>query len=118
MNKLEAKVTQRVLDNLICIQLFNMTYIEFVATAKERAGEKWNTYSWIDDMEAARDELSIVSLQMLSKAESELAAALTSGANMTGRLTPYNALILASGVIKDMAVPKDKIWYEDSQADE
>lgn len=111
MGKLEIRVTQHILDNLICMQLFDMTLIEFIATAKQRAGKHWGTL-WDDDMESARDELSSLSLKTLSNAESTLANALRSGAVMAGQLTSYTAITVAANTIKNMKVPKDKIWYD------
>jgi len=101
---------QLVMDNLVCIQLFNLSYEEFIAEAKRRAGKDWNYIDWNDDMESARDWLTADALRALADAEGAIANGLRSSSAMLGKLTLVDAMAMAHEIIKDMRVPDDKIW--------
>lgn len=102
-------INQAIMDNFICTQVLGMSYEDFIAAAKQRAGKDWNYIGWNDEMEAARDWLSVDALNALAEAEGDIAEALYSASNMLGKLTLPEAMVMAQEIIKDIKVP-DKIW--------
>ena len=103
-------LNQLAMDNLVCMQLFNLSYEDFIAEAKRRAGKDWNYIDWNDDMEAARDWLTADALRALADAESAIASGLLFSAATLGKLTLADAMVMAHEIIKDMRVPDDNIW--------
>ena len=98
-----------IMDSVICQVLTGMTLEEFIAEAKRRAGKNWN-YIGGDDIEAARDWLTVDALTAFSEAETIVADVLYGGAVMVGRMTILEALPMVYEAIKDIKIPDGKLW--------
>ena len=105
-------MNQEIMDNLICQVLTGMSLEAFVAKAKCRAGKEWDYMGWHDDIEAARDWLTVDALKAFSEAETTAANVLLSGSAMVGKMTILEAAPMIYEAIKDMKIPDDKLWSD------